>query len=177
MDKLNLWRLIFLAILVLGSGWLWWSRAPEDARAMERAPQPALNHPAPPFTLTALDGATFALNELHGQPLVINFWATWCFPCRQEMPMLQSTWERYGDSVLILGVDVGEQETIVQDFVDEFQLTFPILLDEPMAVAGEYNVRGLPTTFFIDGNGIIRQIYPGELNSAILAEGIQKILR
>jgi len=177
MNRPNLWHLIFLTILVLGSGWLWWSRPPEDALAAERSPQPALNHPAPPFTLTALDGRTFALDELRGQPMVINFWATWCTPCRQEMPMLQSTWERYGDSVWILGVDVGEPEAAVQSFVDEFGLTFPILLDEPMAVAGEYNVRGLPSTFFIDRSGIIRQIYPGELNSAILAEGIQEIQR
>ena len=90
--------------------------------------------------------------------------------------MLQTTWERYGDAVAIVGVDVGEEAPVVQSFIDELGVTFPIILDQQMETTTRYNVRGFPTTFFIDSNGIIRQIYPGQLHSAILAEGIQEIL-
>lgn len=174
---MNRWHLITLAILLLGSTWLWSTRVPEHARAEERTAQPALNHPAPEFTLQELDGSTLAMADLRGRPVVLNFWATWCFPCREEMPMLQTTWERYGDAVAIIGVDAGEEAPVVQSFVDDLGVTFPIILDNQMATTTRYNVRGFPTTFFIDGNGIIRQIYPGQLHSAILAEGIQEILR
>jgi peroxiredoxin len=135
-----------------------------------------LNHPAPAFELATLDGGQISLADLQGKPMVINFWATWCAPCRAEMPMLQSTWERYGEAVTVVGVDVDEAPAAVQAFVDELGLTFPIALDEGAEISGRYNVRGLPTTFFVDSSGIIRQIYPGELHSAILAEGILEIL-
>lgn len=172
---MNRWHLVFISILIFGGGWLWWTQAP--ARAEEtRTPQPALNHPAPDFDLATLDGGRILLGDLQGKPVVINFWATWCGPCRAEMPMLQSTWERFGESVTIVGVDVDEAPAVVQTFVDDLGLTFPIALDEGAEVSGRYNVRGLPTTLFVDSNGIIRQIYPGELHSAILAEGIREIL-
>ncbi|MCB0116628.1 MAG: TlpA family protein disulfide reductase [Caldilineaceae bacterium] len=172
MQRLNRWHFIFVAILFCGGAWLWWTQAPAVVEAEVRTPQPAVNHPAPDLTLPTLEGGTFHLADEMGKPVVLNFWATWCAPCRAEMPMLQSTWERYGDNVTIVGVDLDEDPAVVQAFVDELELTFPILLDDGAVIAERFNVSGLPTTLFIDGEGIIRQIYPGQLHSAILAEGI-----
>lgn len=174
---MNRWYGMFLAILLFGGGWLWYSRVPEGTTLAVRPPEPAVNHPAPEFTLTNLrGGASLNLADLRGRPIVLNFWASWCGPCRDEMPILQATHQRYSDSVLVIGVDQGEPEATVQAFVDEFGLTFHILLDQDMAVGDRYRVMGLPTTFFIDRNGTIRKIWTGEMNSAILAEGIQEII-
>jgi len=177
MKRLNRWHFVVTAILFIGSAWLWWTQAPAVVEAEVRSPQPAVNHPAPALTLSTLEGTSFSLGDELGKPVVVNFWATWCAPCRAEMPMLQSTWDRYGDDVTIIGVDLDEDPAVVQAFVDELELTFPILLDEGGVVAERFNVNGLPTTFFIDSDGIIRQIYPGQLHSAILAEGILDISR
>lgn len=173
---MNRWTITFFTILLLGSGWLWYTRLPADASPAVRAPQPAVDHPAPDFTLTRFDtGTTTSLADLRGKPLILNFWATWCRPCRAEMPALQATYERYGDDLLIVGVDQGEAGAVVGPFLEEFGITFPVLLDEEMSVGRKYRILGLPTTFFIDSRGVIRQVHAGEINSAILAEGIVKI--
>jgi thiol-disulfide isomerase/thioredoxin len=174
---INRWHTLFLTILLLGSSWIWLNRVPLSASARARTPQPAIDHPAPPFTLTTLAGDEFSLGEAQGKPVVLNFWATWCGPCQRELPALQAAAERYGDRVLIIGVDQGESPEIVQSYVDQLGLTFAIPLDSEFAVGELYNVRGLPTTYFIDPQGIIRQMWLGEMNSITLAEGVAEILR
>lgn len=175
---MNRWTLAFFTILLLGSGWLWYSRLPADASPAVRAPQPAVDHPAPDFTLTRFDtGEAISLSDLQGKPVILNFWATWCGPCRAEMPALQAAHERYRDDLLIVGVDQGEERAVVEKFLDEFGISFPILLDPDMTVGHDYRILGLPTTFFIDSQGIIRGVHAGQLNSAILAEGIVDIAR
>jgi DsbE subfamily thiol:disulfide oxidoreductase len=171
----NRWWIVFVAILVLGPVWLWASNVPADAQAQNLAPEPAIGRPAPDFTLQTLDGKAFTLSELRGTPVVVNFWATWCGPCRNEMPALQNTAERYAGQVTIAGLDQAEEASVVQAFVDEMGVEFPILMDSDTAVAQRYNVRGMPTTFFVDADGIIRHIWAGEMNSVTLAEGIGKI--
>ena len=175
---MNRWTITFFSILLLGSGWLWVSRLPVDASPDVNAPQPAVGHPAPDFTLTRFGtGEKVNLSDLRGKPLILNFWATWCGPCRAEMPALQAAYERYGDDLLVVGVDQGEEGAVVGPFLDEFGITFPILLDGDMAVGREYRIMGLPTTFFIDSQGIIRGVHAGQINSAILAEGIVDMAR
>ncbi len=169
---MNRWHLLFFSILLLGSSWIWLNRVPVVASTENRTPQPAVDHPAPDFTLTTLDNETFSLHAAQGKPVVLNFWATWCGPCQRELPALQAAAERYGDSVLIVGVDQGEAADLVQRYVDEKGLTFAIPLDADFAVSGLYNVQGLPTTYFIDSQGVIRQIWMGEMNSITLAEGV-----
>jgi thiol-disulfide isomerase/thioredoxin len=106
---------------------------------------------------------------------VINFWATWCDPCRREMPALQATADHYADEVVVLGIDQGEAPATVAAFVAEYGLTYPILLDDDFTVGNGYNLRGMPTTFFIDAEGVIRHLWVGEMNRITLAEGIAKI--
>jgi peroxiredoxin len=160
----------------LGAPWIWLNRTPVVAQTDFTTPQPAVNHPAPDFTLTTLDGEEFTLSAQQGTPIVLNFWATWCGPCQNEMPALELASTRFADRVRIIGVDQGEAAADVQRFVDEMGVTFPIPLDGEMKVGQLYNVRGMPTTFFIDRNGVIRHLWIGEMNSVILAEGIATIL-
>lgn len=169
------WAAIFASVLILGTVWIWLSRPPASAQPQNLAPEPAVGRPAPDFTLTTLNGDTFTLSEYLGTPLVLNFWATWCGPCRREMPALQAAAIRYDGEALIVGIDQGEDASVVQPFVEEFALTFPIPMDTELAVADLYNVKGLPTTYFVDGDGIIRYVWSGEMNSVTLAEGISRI--
>jgi peroxiredoxin len=174
---MNRWHLITLLLLILGIPWLWLNRVPVEAQPDFMTPQPAVNHPAPDFALTMFDGKPFVLSEQQGKPLVLNFWATWCGPCQNELPALQLAAERFQDSVQIIGVDQGEAAADVARFVEEFGLTYPIPMDRELIVSDLYAVRGLPTTFFIDRNGVIRYMWIGEMNSVTLAEGITEILR
>ena len=169
------WGAVSIALLVVGVGWLWFSRVPLDAQPQSIGPQPAIGYLAPDFTLTTLEGESFTLAQMKGTPMVLNFWATWCGPCRNELPDLQAAAERYDGEVLIAGVDQGEESSVVQAFVNDLGLTFPIPMDADMDVAETYNVKGMPTTFFVDSDGVIRHIWTGEMNSVTLAEGISKI--
>jgi len=162
---------------MLGLPWLWFNRVSVAVQDDFTVPQPAVNHPAPDFTLTTLDGETFTLSEYQGTPIVLNFWATWCGPCRSEMPALQTTSTRFQDRVAIIGVDQAEGAAEVQRFVEEMGVTFPIPMDSDSTVGSLYAIQGMPTTFFIDRNGIIRHLWIGEMNSVTLAEGIAEILR
>jgi peroxiredoxin len=129
------------------------------------APQPGAF--APDFSLTTLDAQTSSLGDLRGQAVLINFWATWCPPCRAELPALQAAHERYGDRVAFLGVDVKESSDSVADFVPQFGLTFPILLDSDGAVSDRlYQVRGIPTTLFLFPDGKVSARHAGPLTEA-----------
>ncbi len=174
---MNRWHLLTLLLLILGVPWIWSNRVHVVAQADFTVPQPAINHPAPDFTLTMLDGQAFTLSDQQGTPIVLNFWATWCGPCQNEMPALQMASERFQDRVRIIGVDQGESAADVQRFIDEMGVTFAIPLDSNFTAGTLYNVQAMPTTFFIDRNGVIRHLWIGEMNSITLAEGIAEILR
>lgn len=172
------WLAAFVVILIVGGGWLWWSRPPvSDAAQAAVMPGPGMDRPAPDFTLTTLDGKPFTLSALRGKPVVLNFWATWCIPCRNELPTIQRAAAHYGDRVVFAGVDQGETAETVQRFVAELGLTFPIPMDGKQDAATLYNVRGLPTTYFIDADGVIQAMWLGEMTSITLAENIAKIVK
>jgi peroxiredoxin len=120
--------------------------------------------PAPDFTLTSLDGQTIQLSDLRGRPVLLNFWATWCPACRTELPALQAAYERYGEQVVFLAVDVKESRDTVASFVSQFGLTFPVLLDEQGQVSDRlYQVRGIPTSLFIAPDGVVSARHIGPL--------------
>lgn len=175
--KINRWYFVFALTLLLGSGWLWMSRVPTSAaQTNEPQTQPLVGYAAPTFSLRTLDDADFTLDETLAKPVVINFWATWCGPCREEMPALQAAAERFEGEVHFVAVNQAEPPATVQEFVDEFGLTFTIPMDEEQTVADQYNVSGLPTTYFVDRHGVIQRVWLGEMNSVTLAEGIAEIL-
>jgi len=125
---------------------------------------PAPGRTAPSINLTTTDGTTVALAELRGQPVLVNFFATWCGPCRSEMGYLQSV---YNDAAFkqaglkLLEVNIQEDAATVQQFLAANGLTFPVLLDSNAVAARAYNVNGIPASFFIDKNGIIQKVKIG----------------
>jgi thiol-disulfide isomerase/thioredoxin/Cu/Ag efflux protein CusF len=129
------------------------------------SPRPT-SFPAPDFTLPTLSGAPIRLSELRGKVVLLNFWATWCVPCRTEMPTLEALYHRYKDRGLeVLAVNVDMLSTAgVETFVKEVTVTFQIVLDPSWSVAQAYRVLGLPTTYLIDrvGNVVVREV--GERN-------------
>lgn len=136
------------------------------------ARKPALGEPAPDFVLEAPGTKErVALSDFRGQPVILNFWATWCVPCRTEMPDLQEAHDREG--VVVLAVNWQETEGVVQDFLDEFELTFPTALDREGRVREHYGVVGLPATFFIDPEGILRARNFGPVYGNLLSDGIE----
>ena len=107
--------------------------------------------PAPDFELELLSGGTVSSDDLKGHPVVLNFWASWCVPCREEMPAFERMWDRYRDQgIRIIGVNVQDSEAGARDFVDEVGVSYPIALDPDNELASQLGVRGLPQTFFID---------------------------
>lgn len=112
--------------------------------------------PAPEFTLPDLDGKPHALADYRGKVVVLNFWATWCPPCRYEMPAMQRAWAKVRDEdIVFIGVDVGEDTDTVFTFLADYPVDFPLLLDEEAKVIEQYPVTGLPTTYIIDPQGRI----------------------
>jgi peroxiredoxin len=117
--------------------------------------------PAPDFTFPTIDGQTVQLSKLRGQPVLVNFWATWCPPCRAEMPSLQAAFEEKGEEVKFIAVDLQEGLETVQQFAEDFGLSFTIALDYGGNSQADYNLRGIPETFLIDEQGIVRYIKIG----------------
>ncbi len=109
---------------------------------------------APEFTLTDVDGVVHRLSGYRGKVVIVNFWATWCPPCREEMPSMQRAWEQVRDEgILMVAVDVGENGQQVSAFREQTPVDFPLLLDEDSSVTTAWPVRGLPTTYVVDTRG------------------------
>lgn len=112
---------------------------------------------APDFELETLDGETIRLSELKGEKVILNFWASWCPPCREEMPEMQRFYDDYKDDIQVIAVNFNEQDDKVIEYLDEFGYTFPSPLDRGGAVGNTYGVLSLPTTYFIGTDGLIQQ--------------------
>ena len=130
---------------------------------------------APQFTLTDLDGNTVSLSDYAGTPLLVNFWATWCPPCRSELPLIQEYQDKFGDDFVVLALSGGETAQDVQSFINANGYTFMVLLDSEYAVAEQYGVRGYPTSFFIDANGAIQKTHIGELTEPMIVAYLAEI--
>ena len=171
------WNILIVVLLIAGLAWIWVNRLPagDVSAAGALPPAPAVGHPAPDFTLTTAAGETFKLSELRGTPVVLNFWATWCPPCRAELPELQAASQRLAGQVAIVGVNQAEAPAEVQAFAEKLGLSFTIPLDQSADVSRLFRVRSLPTTFFIDRSGIIRQMQIGPVTEATLAQSLKTI--
>lgn len=129
---------------------------------------PETNMRALIFQLEDLEGSQVSLADFQGRTVILNFWATWCGPCKEEMPLLQSYADRYAKDLVVVGVDYDEPRETVQAYVDDLGLTFPILLDPGGKIGNQYRVRGFPSTFLLDAEGIIRYQHIGPLTEAQL---------
>ncbi len=117
---------------------------------------------APDFQRRNLDGQLVALSDSRGKPVLVNFWATWCPPCREEMPYLQQVYDEWtAKGLVLLAVDIGETPAVVTKYFAENNLSMPVLFDSDEKVARKYNISGIPTTLLIDKDGIIRKTQIG----------------
>ncbi len=173
------WRGLSAAMLLIGVLAIWAGRArPLSGETSSPRHAPQRGFFPPPFTLATLDGETVTPADLQGQAVVVNFWATWCAPCRAEMPALERVWEQYRSSGLtILAVNLQESPGRVSQFVEQHQLSFPILLDTDGRVFQEYHVQLYPTTFFIGRDGVIRDVvYGGPMAETLIASKVVELL-
>lgn len=132
---------------------------------------------APDFVLASLDGSDVKLSDFAGRPVFVNFWATWCVPCRKEMPEIIAASERYADrNLAVIAVNVQEPRDAAAGFAKDFGMTFPTVLDPRGQVAAAYRVTGLPTSYFIDRDGVIRGVWFGPLDADEMDKQLRKIL-
>ena len=149
-------------------------QTPTQDSELEQAP--IRGKTAPDIELKSLDGETVTLRSFRGRPVMLNFWATWCGPCRIEIPIFEEVyndpeWAGYG--LEILAVDVQESASQVRQFMDVYTMSFPVFLDSRAIAARIYNIAAFPTTFFIDKDGIIREIRIGAFTTK---ESVERML-
>jgi cytochrome c biogenesis protein CcmG/thiol:disulfide interchange protein DsbE len=139
---------------------------------------PLVGNPAPPFALSSFEGAGTGSEQLRGKAVVLNFWASWCFPaCYEEAPALETAWQTYKDrGVVVIGVDIQDREADAKGFIDRFKLTFPNGPDPQGKISIDYGVYGVPETFFIDRTGKIHYKHVGALTSQVLKSKIEEML-
>ncbi|WP_226034643.1 thiol-disulfide oxidoreductase ResA [Aquibacillus saliphilus] len=140
-------------------------------------PEIGVGDQAPNFKLKQLNGTSdsLSLDELKGKGVMLNFWATYCKPCEQEMPYMESLYPKYKDNIEIVAVSLDTTELVIDRFVDKYQLTFPILHDNKGQVLDLYNIVPLPTTLFIDEDGVIVDIVSGGLTLDRIESYLKKI--
>jgi len=136
---------------------------------------PVVGAHAPDFVAETLSGDEVHLRNLRGKPVVLNFWATWCPPCRAEMPMLQEYYTKHAGEYAMVAVNDAEPPEQVKGFIEQQGFTFTVALDPKQAIVGKYRIQGFPTTFFIDADGVIRYTHVGMLDEDTLQAGLQSI--
>jgi len=175
------WWAFTLAILLLGAGWTWLSRVPASVATVGQIPSPREGFPAPDFTLDTLGGESATLSAYRGKVVIVNLWASWCGPCRAEMPAIQKVYaanRQRGLEVLAVNSTFQDSQADAQEFAQNSGLTFPILLDRDGAVSKRYLLRALPSTFFIDRKGVIRSVvFGGPMTEALVQTKIEALLQ
>lgn len=177
------WDALLLLVLLAGGGLIWATRdrpiagvAPQPALA-EADPAPLPGHPAPAIALDTPDGRRVSLGDLRGQVVLVNVWATWCPPCRAEMPAIQAAQDQYRDQgFVVLAVNMRESAEDVRAFITERGLTFETLLDSDGQVSAAYQARVVPSSFFVDRRGVVRTVYRGPLPPSAIAGTVEQLL-
>ncbi len=180
------WNVVLITVLVAGSLFIAATRvqpgsgvhpsaAPTDALA---DPAPLPDHLAPELVLPQLDGASVTLHDLRGQVVLINIWATWCPPCRAEMPAIQQAYAEYHDrGFTVLAVNQREDATAITPFLAQYGLTFTALLDRDGQASATYQASALPSSFFVDRRGVIRAVYHGPLPPRVINGIVEQLLQ
>ncbi|MGF9823183.1 TlpA family protein disulfide reductase [Brevibacillus agri] len=162
---------LLLAVLVIAGAGIAVGEKPESsASVVADVQKPEVGYMAPHFTLTGLDNQTYKVEGKRNKPLLLNFWASWCGPCRMEAPDLQKIYEKYGGQIDMYGVNVTSSDNpeAAQAFVQTYKLTFPIPMDVSGSVSNRYLVQAFPTTYLIDAQGIIRKKIIGMIDASTL---------
>lgn len=174
------WLAIIVLAGVLGAGWIYVSRETNaDTGPTPLTTAPYVGNLAPDFTLQTVDGRSVTLRDYTadgGTPVVLNFWATWCPPCRVEMPYFENVNDLYAGDVAVLGLNQAESAAVIADYARDHGLTYPLLVDDDMKVNNLYGVLNLPTTIFIDKNGVVREVLIGTISQGVLEDRIADLL-
>ncbi len=151
---------------------------PTRPPAPTRRPGPAVvGQEAPDFSFPTVEGQTARLSDYRGQVVLVNLWATWCGPCRVEVPDLVAAYEHYkGRGFTVLAVNQGDPRDQVQAFAGDYGMSFPVLLDEEGRIRTSYPYRGIPTSFIVDRQGIVRKIWVGTLPGEALSQLVEPLL-
>jgi cytochrome c biogenesis protein CcmG, thiol:disulfide interchange protein DsbE len=141
-------------------------------------PSPLIGKPATPFSLTTFEGKPISLEAFRGQVVVVNFWASWCYPaCYEEAPTLARAWEEYKDrGVVLIGIDIQDKEEAAKKFLAQFSYRFPNAPDPTGRVSVDYGVYGVPETFFIDRAGRVRWKAVGALTESVFRQRVDTLL-
>lgn len=137
---------------------------------------PSVGNFAPKFELSGPDGKKISLESLRGKPVFLNFWATWCYPCRSEMPDLYDMYLKYDGQMQFLTINVQESANTVSKFMHENKYTFPVVLDKNGAVSNKYRVTGIPTTVILDAEGFVKVNHVGAMNASQMEAYILEVL-
>ncbi len=177
----TLWILGSICLLVLSAGWIWISRVPEADQLQTKEFVPQKGFQAPDFTLSDAQGEPVSLSDFLGKPVLVNYWASWCPPCKAEMPAMQRVYQDYTQrGFVILAVNATNQDdlTSAKNFAAEMGITFPILFDPDGKVGKRYQVSALPTSFFIDPRGVIQEVViGGPMSEALLRSRVDELLK
>jgi peroxiredoxin len=175
------WLALTAIIVFASAAWVWMSAVPDSETTGGRIPSPREGFLSPDFTLDLLTGGKMTLSEQQGNVVIINLWASWCPPCRAEMPALQEVYlenRERGLEVMAVNTTFQDQESAAASFVQEFGLTFPILMDRSGDVSRQYLLRAMPSTFFVDREGVIRKvIIGGPMSEATLQTAVEELLQ
>jgi peroxiredoxin len=174
------WTLLMSVVFLLGAVWIWFSAVPASATMSGQTPSPRQGFAAPDFTLELMQGGEVTLSDLRGQVIILNLWASWCPPCRAEMPALQRVYEdNRARGLVVLAINTTYQDSLssAQEFASQYELSFPVPLDRSGTVSRLYQLRALPTTFFIDRQGVIDQVViGGPMSEATLRAAVENLL-
>jgi peroxiredoxin len=181
-QKQNRTILLFaLILMVVGMGTLIWMGIKTASDKQYSQQPPALmqqGNQALDFELASLDGGNVSLSDYQGQIIIMNMWATWCPPCRAEMPGLERFYQTYkSDGVVVLAVNGREPVNTVRPFIESNNFTFPVLMDFDGTVGIQYAARSFPTTYVIDRNGRIQHVKVGEITEAELEQVVTPLLQ
>ena len=153
---------VFLSAVLL---WTSWQGLFQGQSTSGEADVPLTGAQAPEFSLQTLTGEKVQLTQFRGKPVMLNFWATWCGPCKEEMPIIQSVASRSRTNLIVLGINDDETTDLVSGFVQDHKITFRVLMDPGAKVTDLYQIRGFPTSYFIDSDGKIQAIHIGSLSA------------
>jgi peroxiredoxin len=174
-------QVVYLMILILGFAWILVSADKSGASTSGEIPAPQQGFPAPDFELKTPTGEIMKLSDLQGQAVLVNLWATWCPPCRAEMQTIETMYNQYKDrgfTVLAVNMTYQDEPLEIMPFVNEQRLTFPILLDETGEMATAYQLKSLPSSYFINREGVINEVViGGPMAEALLRTRIENILK
>ncbi|MGE5675839.1 MAG: TlpA family protein disulfide reductase [Mycobacterium leprae] len=164
---------IILGLMVFWAGYLLlWPTNPSKAAGTGIA----IGKPAPDFELKTVDGQSMKLSDLKGKAVILNFFATWCPSCKEETPLLQQTYQDNQRNLVVLAVDLDESDVAIKAYQTGYHVTYPIVIDKNDRVMKQYDIVPLPTTYFIDKNGIVRDRWTGGITKAKMPALLKKIL-